>query len=84
VTEVVGGTPEELRKLQIAEIEKYKRIAQAAISRRIEGLCSHSPHLFHQSRRPGEPAFGSAARPSFAGDVPGGARAVFAINGRPR
>jgi hypothetical protein len=29
-TEVVGGTPEELRKLQIAEIEKYKRIAQAA------------------------------------------------------
>jgi len=29
-TEVVGGTPEDLRKLQIAEIEKYKRIAQAA------------------------------------------------------
>ena len=29
-TEVVGGTPEELRKLQIAEIEKYKRIALAA------------------------------------------------------
>ncbi len=30
-TEVVGGTPEELRKLQIAEIEKYKRIEQAGI-----------------------------------------------------
>ena len=29
-TEVVGGTPEEFRKLQIAGIEKYKRIAQAA------------------------------------------------------
>jgi hypothetical protein len=29
-TEVVGGTPEDLRKLQIAEIEKYKRIALAA------------------------------------------------------
>jgi tripartite-type tricarboxylate transporter receptor subunit TctC len=29
-TEVVGSTPEELRKLQLAEIEKYKRIAQAA------------------------------------------------------
>ena len=29
-TEVIGGTPEDLRKLQIAEIEKYKRIAQAA------------------------------------------------------
>ena len=29
-TEVVGGTPDELRKLQLAEIEKYKRIALAA------------------------------------------------------
>jgi len=29
-TALLDGTPEELRKLQIAEIEKYKRIAQAA------------------------------------------------------
>jgi tripartite-type tricarboxylate transporter receptor subunit TctC len=29
-TEVVGSTPEELRKLQLSEIEKYKRIAVAA------------------------------------------------------
>ena len=26
--EVVGGTPQDSRKQQIAEIEKYKRIAQ--------------------------------------------------------
>jgi len=29
-TEVVGGTPDELRKFQVAEIEKYKRIAREA------------------------------------------------------
>jgi tripartite-type tricarboxylate transporter receptor subunit TctC len=29
-TEVVGSTPEELARFQVAEIEKYKKIAQAA------------------------------------------------------
>jgi len=29
-TEVVGGTPDELRRFQVAEIEKYKRIAREA------------------------------------------------------